>query len=77
MDNIFCPLFAVSIDPSSNPPLHYFLLTVVGIDSVDDESRPEQMHLTPDMPSPDQWTSMENPPYGMYYLIIFVFIILL
>jgi len=28
--NIFEPLFAVSIDPSSNPPLHYFLQTVVG-----------------------------------------------
>lgn len=41
MRNIFNPLFAVTIDPASNPPLHYFLKTVVGIDSVDDESKPE------------------------------------
>jgi AMP deaminase len=27
LDNIFSPLFAVSLDPSSNPPLHYFLGT--------------------------------------------------
>jgi AMP deaminase len=25
LDNIFSPLFAVSIDPSSDPALHYFL----------------------------------------------------
>ncbi len=34
--NIFAPLYAVSIDPSSNPALHYFLKTVVAFDSVDD-----------------------------------------
>ena len=25
LDNIFLPLFQVTIDPSTNPPLHYFL----------------------------------------------------
>jgi AMP deaminase len=67
--NIFEPLFAVSIDPSSNPPLHYFLQTVVGIDSVDDESRPEGEHMHEHMPDPDRWTSASNPPYSywMYY----------
>lgn len=67
--NIFEPLFAVSIDPASNPPLHYFLQTVVGIDSVDDESRPEHEHLSDALPSPDEWTSPSNPPYAywMYY----------
>jgi len=34
LENIFEPLFAVSIDPASNSELHYFLLTVVGFDSV-------------------------------------------
>lgn len=34
LDNIFEPLFAVSIDPATNSELHYFLLTVVGFDSV-------------------------------------------
>ena len=28
------------MDPSSNPSLHLFLETIVGFDSVDDESRP-------------------------------------
>jgi AMP deaminase len=41
LNNIFAPLFEVTLDPQSNLPLHYFLETVVGFDSVDDESRPE------------------------------------
>jgi len=38
LNNIFIPLFQVSIDPSSNPKLHVFLKTIVGLDTVDDES---------------------------------------
>ena len=41
--------------PESNPPLHYFLQAVVGIDVVDDESKPEHEHLTgmaPTLPCP-------------------------
>jgi AMP deaminase len=69
LGNIFGPLFAVSIDPSSNPPLHYFLETVVAFDSVDDESRPERSHLSAAMPAPEDWTTSESPPYAywMYY----------
>lgn len=71
--NIFAPLFAVTLDPASNPPLHYFLQTVVGIDSVDDESRPEHANMSygpGGLPDPDHWTQGENPPYGywMYYM---------
>jgi AMP deaminase len=78
--NIFMPLIEVTLDPASNIPLHYFLQTVVGIDSVDDESRPESQGLyMPDLvdgrvvhniPNPEEWTKPENPPYGywMYYL---------
>ena len=40
LENFFLPLFKVTLDPSSNPALHYFLETIVGIDSVDDESKP-------------------------------------
>merc|ERR1711998_640559 len=52
--------------------LHYFMETIVGIDSVDDESRPEHKSLaagSAGLPTPDQWTHVENPPYGywMYY----------
>ena len=67
---IFAPLFAVSLNPASNPPLHYFLLTVVGIDSVDDESKIEHDMLSTSNPPPDQWDLPYNPPYGywMYYM---------
>lgn len=68
--NIFAPLFAVTLDPSSNPPLHYFLQTVVGIDSVDDESRPEYEQFSDKNVTPENWTSANNPPYAywMYYM---------
>lgn len=42
LDNIFRPLFEVSVDPSSHPQLHLFLRQVVGFDMVDDESKPER-----------------------------------
>ena len=42
LDNIFQPLFEVSVDPSSHPALHHFLQLVVGFDMVDDESKPER-----------------------------------
>eukprot|EP01135_Chromosphaera_perkinsii_P004418 Nk52_evm21s280 gene=Nk52_evmTU21s280 len=65
LDNIFKPLFEVSIDPSSNPNLHKFLKTVVGFDSVDDESKPE-VRLHRHFPSPDKWDEARNPPYSYY-----------
>lgn len=73
LDHIFAPLFAVTLDPTSNPPLHYFLLTIVGFDSVDDESRPESSNMSygpGGLPEPNHWNSGENPPYGywMYYM---------
>jgi AMP deaminase len=74
LQNIFGPLVAVSLDPKSNPPLHYFLSTIVGFDSVDDESKPDRDNLSnhPSNPSPapDQWTSPHSPPFGywMYYM---------
>jgi AMP deaminase len=70
--NIFAPLYHVSMDPSSNPALHYFLQTIVAFDSVDDESRPEASQLVSGMPEPHEWTSNNEPPYSywMYYLYI-------
>jgi AMP deaminase len=38
IDNIFQPLFEVSVNPQSHPNLHRFLKQVVGFDTVDDES---------------------------------------
>ena len=72
LSNIFTPLFEVTINPESNPALHIFLNTIVGFDSVDDESRPEGIHLTPHakIPSPDEWKDNHNPNYSyyMYYM---------
>ena len=38
LDNIFQPLFEVSVHPEKDPKLHQFLAQVVGFDCVDDES---------------------------------------
>lgn len=75
LDNIFAPLFQVTLDPSSNLSLHYFLDTIRGFDCVDDESKPEfgnlnSIHASDALPPPNLWTRHENPPYGywLYYL---------
>jgi len=64
LDNIFRPLFEVTIDPSTHPELHLFLKLVVGFDTVDDESKPERKRKK--YPKPEQWNSLENPPYIVY-----------
>jgi AMP deaminase len=67
--NIFQPLFEVTRDPLSHPKLHIFLQRVVGIDSVDDESKPE-IPLPTAVPFPQDWTMTQNPPYSywLYHL---------
>ena len=40
--DIFGPLFEVTKDPKSHPELHIFLQRVIGLDSVDDESKVER-----------------------------------
>jgi len=74
--NIFNPLFEVSINPTSNIKLHYFLQTIVAFDSVDDESRPES-DLTEMLPSPDKWTYDTNPPYAYYMYYMYANILML
>lgn len=66
LNNVFLPLFEVTNDPSSHPLLHKFLQYVVGFDSVDDETKPENPHLDVCAVTPDKWTSCENPPYAYY-----------
>ncbi|XP_008287637.1 AMP deaminase 2 isoform X2 [Stegastes partitus] len=66
LENIFMPLFEVSIDPRSHPELHLFLQHVVGFDSVDDESKPEHHIFNLDSPLPANWTEEDNPPYSYY-----------
>lgn len=65
LDNVFIPLFEVTIDPSSHPQLHVFLKQVVGFDIVDDESKPER-RPTKHMPMPAEWTNEFNPAYSYY-----------
>nr|KJB76976.1 hypothetical protein B456_012G115700 [Gossypium raimondii] len=65
LDNIFIPLFEVTVDPDSHPQLHVFLKQVVGLDLVDDESKPER-RPTKHMPTPDQWTNVFNPAFSYY-----------
>lgn len=65
LDNVFIPLFEVTINPSSHPQLHVFLMQVVGLDIVDDESRPER-RPTKHMPKPAEWTNEFNPAYSYY-----------
>ncbi|XP_010775844.1 AMP deaminase 2-like isoform X4 [Notothenia coriiceps] len=66
LENIFMPLFEVSINPRSHPELHLFLEHVVGFDSVDDESKPEHHIFNLDSPLPADWTEEDNPPYSYY-----------
>ncbi|KAK8939785.1 AMP deaminase [Platanthera guangdongensis] len=65
LDNIFLPLFEVTVDPDSHPQLHTFLKQVVGLDLVDDESKPER-RPTKHMPTPSQWTNIFNPAFSYY-----------
>ncbi|XP_057519345.1 AMP deaminase-like [Amaranthus tricolor] len=65
LDNIFLPLFEVTVDPDSHPHLHLFLKQVVGLDLVDDESKPER-RPTKHMPTPQQWTNIFNPAFSYY-----------
>ncbi|XP_053508742.1 AMP deaminase 2 isoform X4 [Ictalurus furcatus] len=66
LENIFLPLFEVTISPNTHPKLHLFLQHVVGFDSVDDESKPEHHVFSLYSPRPDNWTEEENPPYSYY-----------
>eukprot|EP00760_Papus_ankaliazontas_P001893 PhM_4_TR10722/c0_g1_i1/m.13102/K01490/AMPD; AMP deaminase len=67
MENIFRPLWEVTLNPQSDPKLHHFLTFVAGFDSVDDESSVD-VELTAVLPQ--LWTSGQNPPYNYwcYYM---------
>ncbi|CAD2216541.1 AMP deaminase [Angomonas deanei] len=68
LQNIFEPLWEVSLHPGEHPTLHNFLKHVSGFDSVDNEA-------TLDLPfnpiSPWAWTSIENPPYNYYLYFLY------
>lgn len=66
LDNIFKPLFEATSRPSEHPDLHRFLNYVIGFDSVDDESKPENPIIDLDILTPEAWSEEENPPYAYY-----------
>ena len=76
LHNIFYPLFQATLNPSEHVEIHYFLESIVGFDSVDDESRPEYGSLgslgasLSSLPYPEDWTVCENPPYGYWMVMI-------
>ena len=44
---------------------------IIGFDSVDDESKPENPLLDRDVSVPEEWTDEENPPYSYYQYYTF------
>ncbi|PHJ22320.1 amp deaminase [Cystoisospora suis] len=69
--NIFEPLFEAVKNPREHPEIFLMLQTVVGWDSVDDESvTTPVVSGSPTLPDPDGWTGTENPPYSYwaYYM---------
>ncbi|CAM6102988.1 unnamed protein product [Calypogeia fissa] len=70
LDNVFIPLFEVTVDPSSHPQLHVFLKQVVGFDMVDDESKPER-RPTKHMQTPEQWNNPFNPAYSYWAYYVY------
>ncbi|XP_071807049.1 AMP deaminase 2-like isoform X2 [Asterias amurensis] len=77
IDNIFMPLFEATRDPSSHPEMHKFLRYVTGFDSVDDESKPEDLIFTSESPDPEQWNCAENPPYSYYLYYMYANLVVL
>ncbi len=69
LDNIFMPLWEVSINPGVDPELHDFLSLVVGVDMVDDESKQEGSRDA-EVPSPENWDMPHPPPY--YYWVYYI-----
>ncbi|KAH0521118.1 AMP deaminase 3 [Microtus ochrogaster] len=77
LENIFLPLFKATIDPQDNRELHLFLKYVTGFDSVDDESKHSDHMFSEKSPSPDLWTSEQNPPYSYYLYYMYANIMVL
>lgn len=71
LDNIFLPLFEATNEPEKHPELHKFLQYVIGFDSVDDESKPENPLFDKDVDTPENWKNEDNPPYAYYIYYTF------
>ena len=70
IDNIFKPIFEVTLNPSKDPMLYRFLMQVIAFDTVDDESTYEVLSLDNLALPPVEWVKESNPHYSywIYYL---------
>ena len=50
---------------------------VIGFDSVDDESKPEDIVFSQNTPKPKDWTMETNPPYAYYLYYMYSNIVVL
>jgi len=69
LDNIFIPLFEVTLNPESHPELAQFLEHVSGFDTVDDESKspaPTDRTFSSRSLTPEMWNLEDNPSYKYY-----------
>ena len=53
------------------------LFQVTGLDSVDDESKPERIMFDKDAPLPNHWSNKENPSYAYYLYYMFANLVVL
>lgn len=70
IDNIFRPLFDITINPTIDPFLYQALFQITGFDTVDDESLYEYFTISDLKYSPKDWAGDRNPPYNywIYYI---------
>ena len=68
IENIFQPIFEVTISPSKNPKLFLLLLNISAFDSVDDESKPDSniSDVNGKPTNASNWDKSKNPPYSYY-----------
>lgn len=70
IDNIFRPLFEVTVDPSIDHDLYHALFTISAFDCVDDENQHENFFLQHLKIQPKDWEKSTNPHYAywIYYI---------
>ncbi|CAD8175933.1 unnamed protein product [Paramecium pentaurelia] len=70
IDNLFRPLFDITINPTIDPFLYQALFQITGFDTVDDESLYEYFAISDLKQSPKDWAGDRNPPYTywIYYI---------
>ncbi|CCW66629.1 unnamed protein product [Phytomonas sp. Hart1] len=65
LENIFTPLWLVSLHPSKDPRLFHHLTHISGFDMVSDERWPDLPMNLATRP-PHEWTTGDDPPYNYY-----------